>query len=151
VGTLCLAALAKSRWPPGASPRAEATLAAERAWPSSLHFALEGYFEVLQQEPCTCHIEATMTLRDASASPGLDILQGVVQGVDADGGVRIDASGTATIRSSALSCETNTWVNMVRVDSNRRIPPYVHTLVEKVLLPVHRSHPIERVSLVRAG
>jgi hypothetical protein len=126
--------------------RDKAVLAVERAWPSSLPFALEGYFEILGQEPRLGQIEAAIALRTDSQAPDLDVLRGVVLGADVDAEVSIDSSGTITILSGFKSCYPG-GVNEV---SNREIPPYVHALVEKALLPLHRSHPIERVSLARA-
>jgi hypothetical protein len=128
--------------------RDRALLAAERAWPSSLPFALEGYLEILGQEPMSCSIEAAITLQPGSRTPGLDVLQGLVLGIEVDAKV-VNVGGGASSTITIRSASKGDMAGSVYVVSNREIPPYVHALVEKVLLPLHRTHPIERVSLSR--
>jgi len=134
-----------------APPKATlAQVARERAWVASLPFALEGYFDVLAGEPqLSCHLSVTLAWNEARLAPSEDVVRAVFGVLDT--GTRVESrDGAAVIRSSLLSGRT--WIQLEDgpLSRNTKIVAYVHSLVDKVLLPLHRSCAIARVSLTRA-
>jgi len=129
----------------------------ERAWLSSLPFAIDGYFEALSVEPDSeCNLLVELRFSSARPPPDQNTMLGLLGLVDADASIeKVSAlfqgreSGALVFGSGPISCGTNTRVNGEWVYSNRKIARYVHDLVDKVLLPLHRSHPLTRVSLTR--
>jgi len=133
--------------PPKASRRA---IEAERAWATSRPFELAGYFDVLSVEPTpACVIELAVTWRAGTRPPDGALLHGVLGAVDPGARVDwLDAYG-ATITSSPISGSTGICVNNVPVFRNHRVPERVHLFVDKALDALHRSYPIDRVTLTR--
>jgi hypothetical protein len=131
------------------SPRAnDAALEAERSWYRALPFALEGYFEVLSAKPrSTGGVRAHITWRGELAKVDEQLLADAFAA--ADPAARLEHADTsgAVFGSGPIRGETGGRINRVPVLRNHRYPEYVHTLVEKVLVPLARSHPIESVRL----
>jgi hypothetical protein len=119
----------------------------ESAWLASLPFAMERYFAILAENPdrgfasndMFC-IAITIELSNSDGMPTRDILEGVMHAHDPRAGVM--SLRPLVLQSGGISC----WSSGITY-TNQRIAPYVHGLVDKVLLPLHRSHPIVRVSL----
>ena len=116
----------------------------ERAWLASLPFVTEGYFESLAGSPrAIFRLEITVTLAEASRAPSLDILEGVVHVHDVDAEVVLSDGGPITITSGDSAVALPGYFPYTL----QKIAPYMHGLVNQVLLPLHRSHPIARVSV----
>jgi hypothetical protein len=137
-----------------ASPTAtRARVAAEKAWAASLPFALEGYFDVLAAEPVAwCSLEITLAWADAGGAPSLETVQGILATIDTAARVAPCGGGTEVgIRSDLISGATGISTGGKRnpryVYRNHRFVAYTHRLVDEVLLPLHRSHAIARVSM----
>ena len=132
-----------------------ARVAAERAWAASLPFALQGYFEVLAAEPVAwCALEVELAWGDAGGAPSLETVQGILGTIDTAARVVPYGGGTAVgIRSDLISGSTGISTggkrNPVYVYRNHRFVAYTHRLVDEILLPLHRSHAIARVSMKR--
>jgi len=125
-------------------------VAAEQAWLASVPFVLEGYFELLGQEPQGgCHLRVAVTWGDAAAAPGDDTTRAALAVVDTAAVVKSRTGATVVVRSGSISGRTNLVVGDQYVHRNTGIVRYVHDLVDRVLLPLHRSSPIARVSLTR--
>ena len=138
--------------PPGAPPAqplvdaASRKAHAERVWLATLPFATERYFDTLAEAPRPIfRLEITVTLVDPTRAPSLDIVQGVVHVHDVDAEVVLVRGGPITVLSGERSVALPGYFPY----TTQKIAPYLHGLVDKVLLPLHRSHPIARVSLRR--
>jgi len=119
---------------------------AEKAWLASLPFPLERYFAVLAEPPkAIFRLEITVELSHASKTPDLNILRGVVHvhDVTADVVLRDDGVFEILVDKDTVSLAGYFPYTV------QKIAPYVHGLVDKALLPLHRGHPIARVSLAR--
>jgi hypothetical protein len=117
---------------------------AERAWLASLPFVTERYFEVLAEVPrAIFRLQVTVTLADARRAPNRDILEGVVHVHDVDAEVILSRGGPITFWSGDDAVALPGYFPYTL----QKIAPYMHGLVNKVLLPLHRSHPIARVSV----
>jgi len=137
-----------------------ARVAAERAWATSLPFPVDGYFEVLGAEArLISHLEMTISWTDPRLPPSVDVLRGVFGRIDTEAQVEahqeaiVIRSGsisgyTGITRSATRSRQTGEWTSGA-VYRNTRFVAYVHRLVDEVLLPLHRSQSIARVSLTR--
>ena len=91
-------------------------------------------------------LEVTVELSDPSRMPSLDILRGVVHVHDVSAEVVLgysDGPITILVGDDAVSLAGYFPYTV------QKIAPYVHGLVDKALLPLHRSHSIARVSLAR--
>jgi hypothetical protein len=136
-----------------ATRSAGTTVARERAWASALPFVLvDDYFGLLSAQPdSSCRIVAEVAW--SGDAPGVEVVQDLLGLVDTDARVEPYESRTR-ITTKRIDCSTGASVstggNYRTMASNHRLVPYVHELVDKVLLPVHRSHPIARVMLARA-
>lgn len=129
---------------PKATP---ARVAAERAWSTSLPFELRGYFDLLaSDEVVAIHVVADIEF--AGTPPDPSLVQGAVGILDVDARVSHAEHGLLRICGALLP---NTFVDYQkrRENNNRQHVAYVHALVLRVLLPIHRSHPIARVTLSR--
>jgi hypothetical protein len=125
-----------------------AQVAAERAWAASLPFAMDGYFDLLGRSGnVACHLVIELVWQPGRA-PDLGTVQGVLGVLDTDARTQSSEHGSISVRSTALACA---WTNSrnVKQGSNRQVVEYTHRLIEKVLLPLHRSHPLARISLTR--
>lgn len=131
--------------PPTAS---RAAVEAERAWVASLPFALERYFDVIAAEPeglCRLHVELQWTTQ------GVDprTLQGIVALFDTQARVPEAQGAYASFTTGPISGSTGIRVNRRNIYRNHRLAKAVHRLVDVVLLPIHRSAPLARVTLSR--
>jgi hypothetical protein len=131
--------------PPIAS---QGAVAAEEMWAMALPFTMQGYFDVLSSEPRMGRkLVFEITWRDDARAPEPGLLHSVFCAVDPSA-VLDDANARgARITSGVVSGATGIKMNGVRVYRNHRLPGHVHALVERVLLPLHRSHPIARIKL----
>jgi hypothetical protein len=127
-----------------------ARVAAERAWQTSLPFTLEGYFETLADEPAlSMRLAIELQWNSDGRSAGEEAIQGLLGLVDTDAEVHVHERATVRIQSGVISGDTWIQSNGGPVKRNTRIVPYVHDLVDKVLLPLYRDCPIARISIAR--
>lgn len=142
MGLLCLYLF----MPPRAS---RAAVERERAWVASLPFTFDWYFELLASHP-----QAMSRLRVELwwSAEGVDLatLEGVVALFGTDARVSEIQGGYAAIVTGPISGRTGIRVNRSFVHRNHRLGMAVHRLVDRVLLPIHRSAPLARVKLSRA-
>jgi hypothetical protein len=135
--------------PPVAS---SAQCAAEEQWVAQLPFRMGGYLEVLSTTPGGF---MTISVQVSWARPGTqpdpNTLLGVVRVSDPAAEDLQVGSEHATWRSSLIDGTTGIRVNGRPVYRNHRIVRYVHELVERTLLPLHRHSPIAHVGLARRG
>jgi len=127
---------------------------AERSWLASLPFAIDGYFEALSAKPeSECNLLIELRFSSDRPPPDQSTMLELLGLVDTDASIeKVSAwreGGALVFRSGPISGGTNTRVNGVWVYSNRKIAQYVHDLVDRVLLPLQRSHPLTRVALTR--
>lgn len=131
------------------APRApDSALEEERRWARSLPFTLEGYFEVLSAKPReTGGLRAHVTW--VADGPEVDAALLADAFAAADPGARLDESDAsgAIFASGPISGATGARINHVPVLRNHLYPEYVHALMTKVLVPLAKSHPIEKVRL----
>jgi hypothetical protein len=134
--------------PPAAN---RARVAAERAWATSLPFALDGYFETLADPPAfRASLVIDVTWSGDGRGPGRDVLRQILGVVDTGASVEVCEGSTARARSGWIWCGTRVRLNRAAITRNTRIVAYVHDLVDRVLVPLHRDCPIARVSFARA-
>jgi hypothetical protein len=125
-------------------------VASEGTWASSLPFTMEGYFEALASPPSSeCRLMIRLAWGDAAPAREAGAVQGVFGVIDTGAQVESEQDGTLSIRTGSISGRTGIRVNQMDVYRNTRLVAYVHDLVDKVLLPLHRSHALARVSLTR--
>ncbi len=120
--------------------------AAERAWLASLAFAVDHYFAVLALAPrAIFRLTFTIHLADSERAPSLDVLRDIVHvhDVNADVGLRDDGMIAIECDEDAVSLPGYFPYTV------QNIAPYIHGLVDKVLVPLHASHPIARVAIAR--
>ena len=123
---------------------------AENGWVASLPFAMEGYLEVLAADPeFACRLVTALVWGGAGAAPGPETVQGILGVLDTDARAQSHEGRGVDIRSGPISGNTGIVSNGQMVLRNTRLVPYVHRLVDEVLMPLHRSHAIARVSLTR--
>jgi hypothetical protein len=128
-----------------------ARVAAERAWAASLPFAVDGYFDLLAQDPViACRLLVELTW-GPGRKPAPEIVRGAFGLWDAGVGVEPGKAATMNARGSPFMCGryTRGYAGLSPAVPNRHLVGRVHRLVEKVLLPLHRSCALERVSLRR--
>ena len=141
-------------WAVLARPTASrAEVAAEKAWASSLPFALEGYFDMLAEDPVKeCQLVMQLAWQPGRV-PTPDVVQGVLGLWDPGAMVHAGDDGALGIRSSRFVSGkfvvTNNADGQGFVRPTRDLVERVHRLVDAVLLPLHRSYPMARVSLTR--
>ena len=127
---------------------------AERAWMKGLPFAMEDYFEVLSAEPASeCSLTFDLTWREDA--PGLDVVQGILGTVDTASRAESTSSRGMRLQTGVISGSMGVSVRSGggayrTVLNSFRVVGYVHRLVDDVLLPLHRSHALERVSIARS-
>lgn len=131
--------------PPKVSPE---ELEAERSWTRSFPFALDGYFEVLSQQPRESRsLVYELRWKGDGTPPTSSLLEGLFAVADPGARVeQVDAEG-ARVRSGAISGDTGTRINRAPVYRNHNFPEHVHGVVERALVPLHRSHPLTSVTL----
>ncbi|MFO0677039.1 MAG: hypothetical protein U0169_10910 [Polyangiaceae bacterium] len=131
--------------PPFAS---RATVSAEERWVGSHPFRLVGYLEVLALPPL---FQRSLTFQlqwqPGTRPPEYSLLHGAIGAIDPGARVRWCGETAVTIVSGPVSGYTGISANRVPVYRNHRIPAHVHAVVEKFLVPLHRSHPIAEVSV----
>jgi hypothetical protein len=142
IGLLC----AYLFMPPMAS---RAGVEAERAWAASLPFALEHYFDVIGAAPegfCSLRVTLWWTSR------GVDerTLQGLIALFDTQSTVLEVDGRHASFLTGQIEGFTGIRINRAPVYRNHRLGKAVHRLVDLVLLPMHRSAPLARVTLSRS-
>ena len=131
-----------------------ARVEAEKAWTRSLPFGLDGYFEALgAAAQLSCKLTVTLAWIDPGLAADDGTLHGLVGLLDTDARVVSREAGSAVIQSGRIEDRTRTRIQVNRathyVRRNTPLVRYVHALVEQVLLPLHRAHPIARVTLER--
>jgi hypothetical protein len=144
IGGLTLASIVRG----GAS---DAQVEVERAWAASLPFSLREYFDVLGVDPeRQTSLVAAIHWDDPQTVPAVEMLQNLVALHDTRASVAMQSSTTILVRSGHIDTQTNVRVNNTRwLYDNTKFVPYIHGLVDRVLLPLHRAHPMARVSLTR--
>jgi hypothetical protein len=131
--------------PPLAS---QSAIDAEQMWMTSLPFALHGYFEALAAEPRAFRtIAYEIVWREGIRTPDPSLLHGVFCAVDPNARLDHSDSRQARVTGGTVSGITGIRVNRVPVYRNHRLAGAVHSVVEQVLQPLHRSHPIARVEI----
>lgn len=131
--------------PPIAS---QGAMTAEQAWMRALPFELRGYFEALSDEPSyERSMEYEIVWQDGATTPHAALVHGVFGAVDPNARLDHADARAARIIGSAVSGATGIRTNRVPVYRNHRLAAHVHDVVERALLPLHRSHPIARVSI----
>jgi hypothetical protein len=122
---------------------------AERRWVGALPFRLEGYLEALEHEPeVQCRLDFALEWASAAAMPSDDIVLGVWGTQDTGARIEGRSGDTVRVRSGPIVSPA-TQLRVLTIYRNTRIPPFVHRLVDRVLVPMHRSHPLARVSIQR--
>lgn len=143
-------------------------LAAERAWLASLPFALRGYFETLSAEPRRqMHLSVGIAWADQARTPTQETLSAVLGVHDTEGRVGkpdppsvfddIETRPDVVIRTGMVPgtrSKTDAYSDRRAAfelvsTSNAKVWSYVHDLVDKVLLPVHRDYAIRWVTITR--
>jgi hypothetical protein len=141
-----------------APPRSSrARLASERAWVARLPFTLEGYFEALGAEPeeaMRLALEIVWTAEaPGGAGPDPDAVLNILGVVDTGASIVPGRTGAVRIQSGSISGSTGISVssggNYTTLTRNTRVVRYVHRLVDEVLMPLHRTRAIGRVSVAR--
>lgn len=135
--------------PPYAS---QGAMAAEQSWVMGLPFQLSGYFDLLIATPQS---ERSVTYRirwqPGGRPPDPALLHGVFNAVDPNARLQHADASAATVIGGPVSGHTGIRVNRVPVYRNHRLPAHVHDVVDRVLLALHRSHPIAEVTVWRHG
>lgn len=133
---MALAAIAVLAIPPYASKE---SMADEEQWVVSLPFRLDGYFVAISKPPRRSpSIQYELVWAD-DRYPDQEMLTNLLSTVTGDGKVmRLNDKG-ADLRDWLYTRKGVTSVSVVT--------PRVHDMVEKVLVPLHRSYPITSVSV----
>lgn len=121
---------------------------AERRWVEALPFVLDGYFDCLAQPPQPV-IALLLDVRFAHSAPARDLFRGLLG--RADPGARLEGEGAGRIvaQSRPVSGSTGRRINGKVVYRSHRLVPYVHQLIDRVLLPLHAEYPLSEVRLER--
>lgn len=86
--------------------------------------------------------------REGTIPPDPTLLHGIFGAVDPQASLdRMDASG-ARVTSGAVSGVTGIRINRVPVYRNHRLCASIHGVVEQVLLTLHRTYPLARVTVL---
>lgn len=120
----------------------------EAAWVAAQPFELVGYFDLLASTPWS---ERRVTLRitwsEGTVPPDQALMFGALGAVDPEAQLHSCDVRGAIIVSGPVSGVTGIRSNGVSVYRNHNLPGHVHALVERLLLPLHRSHSIARVAV----
>ena len=131
--------------PPLAS---QSAVDAEQIWMTSLPFAMQGYFEALAGEPLPSRtIAYEIIWREGTQPPDPQLLHSVFCAIDPSARMDFADARHARVRGGAVSGMTGIRVNRVPVFRNHRLAKHIHSVVEQVLLALHRSHPIARIEM----
>jgi hypothetical protein len=131
--------------PPIAS---QGAVAAEQDWAMRLPFQLTGYFEVLSAEPRPARrVVYEITWREGAMRPDPNLLHSIFGAVDPQARLEGSSPQGARVEGGAVSGFTGIRVNRSPVYRNHRFCASIHDVVEKVLLPLHRTYPIAHVKL----
>ena len=78
----------------------------------------------------------------------MSIVQGAAGVLDDRARAQMKPGGAVRIRSTALP---GTYFDRRgnRQGTNRQLAAYMHALIDRVLLPIHRNHPIARIVLTQ--
>ncbi len=122
--------------PPYASKK---EIAAEEQWVASHPFRLEGYFAAISRPARRSPTIEFELLFRSDRVPAEDMLVNLLSTVTRDAKV---------VRLNGNCAELREWVFTRKgVTSISVVPARVHDMVDKVFAPLHRSYPIERVSV----
>ena len=134
----------------------ELQVRAEQRWLESLPFATAGYFETLCRFPSsnTMRVRVQLHHADAGRAAPEDVVRDLAGLVRAPSGelptVTVDAKrGTTSLVSPHLAVK----ISNGRGGSHRHmsdVRSWQRRLLERVVLPLHRAHPLERVTVHRA-
>jgi len=114
-------------------------IAAEEQWALSLPFRLEGYFTAISRPPVRSPTLQFDLVWRSDRIPAEDLLVNLLSTVTSNGKVmRLNDSG-AELRDWVYTGKGMTSISVA--------PPRIHEMMEKVFVPLHRSYPIERVSV----
>jgi len=114
-------------------------IAAEEHWVASMAFRLEGYFAAISRPPRSSPTLEYKLVWGGDRIPAEDLLVNLISTVTSDGKVMQLTDTGATLRD---------WVHTRKgVSSISVVPPRIHDMIEKVLVPLHRSYPIEHVTV----
>jgi hypothetical protein len=105
----------------------------------------------LAPRPASEYCLAAIGSRHGPCGLGFDvffILLGVWGTHDTGGRIQERSGEKIRVRSGTIVSPA-TQLRVLTIYRNTRIPPFVHGLVDRVLVPVHRSHPLARVSMRR--
>lgn len=132
--------------PPMAS---EGAMNAEQQWVRALPFELQGYFETLGAQPSAARsIRYEIVWQDGTRTPDPALVHSVFGAVDPKARLDHADARAARVLGGLVSGITGIRINRVSIYRNHRLPAHIHAVVEQVLLTLHRSHPIARVSLM---
>jgi hypothetical protein len=132
-----------------------ATVAAEQQWIASLPFAVTGYFELLGAVPLPAGCVLVVELAWSSGQPPEPSVVHGVAGLWDPGARVVPRDDGLELRSGRIvtgyfySGMVETVETFGQTAPNKRVVASVHRLVDKVLLPLHASHAIARISLAQ--
>ncbi len=131
--------------PPLASRSA---MAREAGWVEALPFELVGYFDMLSETPRLArHVTFEIQWKGGALPPDRELLFGALGAVDPEACLESCSDSGAFIISGSVSGQTAIRKNRVPVYRNHALPPRVHAIVDQLLVPLHRSHPMAQVSI----
>ena len=120
----------------------------EQQWVEALPFSLERYFDVLSETP----VPSTVILAEVtfqSALPPAELLHALAGRAEAR--ARVEGDLHACIVSGPISGVTGIRSGGRFLYRNHLVAKYVHTLVEEVLVPMHREYPLVSVRFARGA
>ena len=123
-------------------------MAREADWVDALPFELVGYFEMLSETPRLArHVTFEIQWEEGAQPPDRDLLFSALGAVDPEACVESSTDSGAFLISGSVSGQTAIRKNRVPVYRNHALPGRVHDIVDQLLVPLHRSHPMARVSI----
>lgn len=126
----------------------DAALEEERTWSRSHPFPLEGYFEVLSAKPRkTGGVRAHVTWKGDDEEVDEQLLADAFAAIDPAATLDHADDADVVFASGPINGDTGARTNRNAVLSNFAYPEYIHNLVTKVLVPLAKSHPIDKVRL----
>jgi len=123
-------------------------MAREAAWVDALPFELVGSFEMLSETPqFQRRVTFEIEWKAGTLPPDHDLLFGALGAAGLHAHVKSSDDRGAVIISGSVSGNTGIRNNRVPVYRNHALPGRVHAIVDLLLVPLHRSHPMARVSI----
>jgi len=129
------------------SPRVAGCRACRAGWVKGLPFALEGYFEVLGAPSRGSRAVHYEVVWQSGVRPPEAALVHDVRHRGSHCEHRACGRWRGARHRRRVSGDTGMSSHRVPVVRNHRLPAHVHAVVEPVLVPLHRGHPIARVLL----